>query len=84
MTHCATHSFWNAYAALPKQTQKLADKAFQQLRDNPRHPSLRLKKVGELWSARVSIDCRALALEDGNGLVWIWIGVHAEYDRTLR
>lgn len=84
MSHRATHSFWNAYAALPKQTQKLADRAFFRLNDNPRHPSLQLKKVGEVWSARVSIDCRALALEDEHGLVWIWIGPHSEYDRFLR
>ena len=84
MTHHATHSFWSAYAALPKQTQKLADKAFQRLKDNPRHPSLQLKKVGQIWSARISINCRALAVEDGEGLVWIWIGDHAEYDKLLR
>jgi hypothetical protein len=26
---------------------------------------------------------RALAVEAGTGLVWSWIGTHADYDRLL-
>jgi len=44
---------------------------------------LHLKKVGRLWSIRVGLHYRALAVEDDADLVWFWVGTHAEYDRLL-
>lgn len=84
MTHKATATFWRSYHDLPDSVRTLADKNFALLKENPRHPSLRFKKTGELWSARVGSDYRALALEEADGFNWIWIGAHAEYDRLLR
>ena len=54
------------------------------LRNDPRHPSLRLKKVGLLWAVRVGLHYRALAVEDGADLLWVWIGTHSEYDGLIR
>ena len=51
--------------------------------ENPAHPSLRFKKVGKLWSARVGRDYRALAVADGEDFTWVWIGAHDQYDRLL-
>jgi hypothetical protein len=68
---------------LPQDVQKLADQAYAHLKENPRHPSLQLKKVGRFWSARVGGHYRALAVEAGDSLVWFWIGTHADYDRLL-
>ena len=45
--------------------------------------SLHLKKIGRFWSARVGAHYRALAVEAPDGLVWFWIGSHADYDRLL-
>jgi hypothetical protein len=45
---------------------------------------LHLKKVGRFWSARVTLDFRAVAIEDGPQLAWFWIGHHDEYDRLIR
>ena len=84
MKHKATATFWRSYNELPDSVRVLADKNFALLKENPRHPSLRFKKTGELWSARVGSDYRALALEEADGFSWIWIGTHAEYDRLLR
>lgn len=53
MKHFASRAFWEAYDKLPEQVRALADKNFALLKDNPRHPSLQLKKVGRFWSARV-------------------------------
>jgi hypothetical protein len=79
-----THSdFWECYRALPKDIQGLADKAFVLLKQDARHSSLRFKKVGPYWSARVGRQYRALAMEAPDGLLWFWIGTHAEYDRLL-
>jgi hypothetical protein len=70
---------------LPQPIRDLADKNFALLKLDQNHPSLSFKKVGaELWSARVGIRYRALALEQDGDFVWIWIGSHAEYDRLIK
>src|SRR5688572_9344736 len=43
-----------------------------------------VKKVGRIWSARVSLAIRALAAEHGEDFVWFWIGDHREYERLIR
>ena len=83
MSHFATPEFWYPYRHLPVEVQKLADKNFEILKQNSQHPSLRLKKVGVFWSARVGLHYRALAKERSDGLVWFWIGHHSEYDQVL-
>jgi hypothetical protein len=82
--HLARKSFWEHYDRLPKKIKALADKDFELLKRDPRHPSLQLKKAGRLWSARVGIDFRALAYDSSAGLVWFWIGPHDEYERYLK
>ena len=53
MRHFASPSFWEAYAKLPENIRGLADKSYALLKEDPRHPSLRLKKIGRFWSVRV-------------------------------
>jgi mRNA-degrading endonuclease RelE of RelBE toxin-antitoxin system len=84
MRHRATPRFWEHYRRLPTDVRDLADKNFQLLQSNPRHPSLQLKKVGNVWSARVGLAHRALAVEDGEDFLWVWIGSHDDYDRLIR
>ena len=73
--------FWRFYEKLPKDIQGLADKNFALLKENPEHPSLYLKTVGRYWSIRIGEKNRALGVEVGDeGLLWCWIGSHAEYD----
>jgi hypothetical protein len=62
----------------------LADKKFTLLKADPRHGSIRLKKIGRYWSARVGLYYRVLAKERPDGFVWFWIGPHSEYDRFIR
>jgi hypothetical protein len=82
--HRTTERFWERYRALPEDVRSLADSRFQILKENPRHPSLRFKKVGNFWSARVGLAHRALAVEDGADFIWVWIGSHADYERITR
>ncbi|MFP4260875.1 MAG: hypothetical protein ACLFS1_07340 [Opitutales bacterium] len=84
MKHFASPDFWFHYRLLPENIQDLADKNFSLLKENSGHPSLRLKKVGIFWSARVGISYRALGKEREEGIVWIWIGTHAEYDQLIK
>ena len=83
MRHFASPAFWKHYHALPKEIQHQANKAFAILKSNPRHPSLCFEKKGKGWSARVSQGYHALARERAEGLVWIWIGSHDEYERSI-
>lgn len=84
MIHRASPAFWRLYGALPDEVRKLADESYAKLKADPQHPSLHLKRVGRFWSARVSRQHRALAVEVDGGLIWWWIGTHDEYDRLIR
>jgi hypothetical protein len=84
MRHFASPAFWDAYAKLPAAVRDLADKNYSLLKENPQHPSLRFKKVGRFWSVRVGLRYRALATEADGGLLWFWIGSHADYDALVR
>jgi mRNA-degrading endonuclease RelE of RelBE toxin-antitoxin system len=83
VTHFASQEFWRLYEQLPENIRRLADKNFEILKADPRHPSLRLKKVGRYWSARIGDNYRTLAVESSDGLIWFWIGTHADYDRLI-
>jgi hypothetical protein len=83
LNHHATPDFWACYRSLPEEAQKLADQAYKRLKQDPRYPSLHFKKVGRFWSARVSGSYRALAVEGADGLIWFWIGSHADYDKLI-
>ena len=83
MIHHASPDFWECYRALPLAVRQLADQAFERLKSDPRYPSLHFKKVGRYWSARVGDRHRALAVDAPDGLVWFWIGTHAEYYKLV-
>ena len=83
MRHLASPAFWKSYAGLPENIQALADKCYVLPKENPRRPSLQLKKVGRFWSVRVGGRYRALAIEIEGGLVWFWIGSHADCDAMI-
>ena len=82
MKHLTLPRFWQHYRQLPQEVQELAKKNFELLKADPLHPSLHFKRVGkakQLWSVRVGV----LAKEKPEGMVWFWIGPHAEYDKIL-
>ena len=83
MKHSASSRFWERYAALPEEIRRLADKSYQLLKSDPKYPSLHFKKLGKFWSVRVGLHHRALAVEVEDGMLWVWIGTHAEYDRLV-
>ena len=81
--HRAAPDFWVYFDRLPSAAQRTARRNFNLLKENPGHPSLRFKKVGSFWSARVGRSYRALAVEDGADFIWLWVGTHADYDRMI-
>jgi hypothetical protein len=83
MNHFSTPGFWFHYRKLPDEVRELADRCFEMLRSDHNHSSLRFKKVGKFWSARVGLRHRALARQRREGFVWFWIGGHDEYKRLI-
>jgi hypothetical protein len=83
LNHYASPDFWASYHALPRGVQSLADKSFALLKSDSRHPSLRFKRVGEYYSARVGLHYRAVGIAVENGISWFWIGTHADYDKIV-
>jgi hypothetical protein len=82
--HKTSKRFWTCFNQLPVPIQRLARKNFELLKRYPQHPSLHFKKVGKLWSARIGLNYRTLAVEDQQDLIWVWIGTHEEYERMLK
>lgn len=83
MRHYASSSFWKQFDSLPEDVRNLAEKNYRLLKVDQRHPSLNLKKIGDLWSVRVGLHYRALGVDASDGILWFWIGSHAEYDKLL-
>jgi hypothetical protein len=67
--HRATARFWTSLARLPEPIQRVARQNFELLKMDPAHPSLHFKRIGKLWSARVGINYRAIAVKDGEDFI---------------
>lgn len=81
-----TREFREAFASLPNDVRRQAQRAYRLFLADPRHPSLRFKKVDEesnVYSVRIGLGYRALGVLEGSTVVWFWIGSHAECDRLL-
>lgn len=83
MIHHAAPDFWSRYHALPAEIREIADRAFALLKADPYHPSLHFKRIDDMWSVRVGAHYRALAVSVSDGILWVWIGSHGEYNRLV-
>ncbi len=58
----ASRDFWRLYRRLPRDVRRLAAKSYKAWQQDPFHPSLHFKKVGDnLWSVRVGGHHRGIA-----------------------
>ncbi len=83
----ASRRFWKCYDELPESIRRLAEKNYHLWRDNPSHPSLDFKKLGARggrFSIRVGDHYRALGHKISDGVEWVWIGTHEEYNKLVR
>ena len=68
------------------EEQDRARQGYRLWQANPRHGSLRFKRVSRaqpIYSVRVGLNFRALGLLENDTITWYWIGTHNEYDRLL-
>lgn len=80
----ALPSFWEAYERLSKDIRRRARKAYRLWKDNPFHPSLRFKCINreeDVWSVRITLNCRAVGILEGDTVTWFWVGRHDDYEQ---
>lgn len=74
-----THSFIRDYHGLPEQVQKAVDGKLALLIRNPRHPSLRLKKMQDprnIWEGRITRGYRFTFQMQGEAYILRRLGTH--------
>jgi mRNA-degrading endonuclease RelE of RelBE toxin-antitoxin system len=79
MTFRPTTRFADDYTRLPQTLQQRVDKALALLLDNPRHPSLQIKKMKgyeNRWEGRVSLHYRFTFTIDADAYVLLRVGTH--------
>lgn len=81
-----TKSFRDSYDRLPADIRRRADEAYRLFSADPKHPSLRFKKIHAtepIYSVRISLNYRAVGVIREDLIVWFFIGTHHEYDQLL-
>jgi mRNA-degrading endonuclease RelE of RelBE toxin-antitoxin system len=74
-----TRPFDEDYKAQPESIKNLADKQFTLLLENPRHPSLRLKKIKghpDIWEGRITKSYRFTFQISGETYILRRMGTH--------
>jgi mRNA-degrading endonuclease RelE of RelBE toxin-antitoxin system len=65
--------------ALTQQLRQRVDKALRLLLENPRHPSLQIKKMKgyeDRWEGRVTLHYRLIFTIEGDAYVLLRVGTH--------
>jgi hypothetical protein len=78
--------FWRRFNRLPVEIQLQTREAFRLFRHHPRQPSLRFKALKahpNVYSVRIGLHYRAVALRSGDTVRWFWIGSHSDFDREF-
>jgi len=74
-----TERFRKEYERLPEQLQRRVDKALGLLLQNPRHPSLQIKKIKgyeDRWEGRVTHHYRFTFTAGGDAYILLRVGTH--------
>jgi hypothetical protein len=61
-------------------------RAYCLFQSNSARPGLQFKELGgedDIYSARIGLDYRALAVAKQGRVVWYWIGSHSDYDHSV-
>ncbi|MEY2494114.1 MAG: hypothetical protein QOJ45_606 [Verrucomicrobiota bacterium] len=81
----ATARFWKLYSALPPHVHQLARKNYRLWQKDEHHPSLGFKRLkggsAKGFSIRVGDHYRAIGQRLDDGIEWVWIGSHEDYNK---
>ena len=73
MKSVATKRFWDLFLALPEEVQNLAVKNYRLWQRDPRHPSLRFRRLqgsDDRFIIRVGDHYRTLGSQGGEVTIW--------------
>lgn len=80
-------SYWRYFDELPEEVRKQAEKNYKLWKENPKHPSLRFKKIHgsmPIFSYRVGLRYRTVGVQaDDDRIVWFWIGPFESYAKII-
>ncbi|MFZ2447207.1 MAG: hypothetical protein WAW37_12685 [Syntrophobacteraceae bacterium] len=74
-----TRSFKRDYLSLPRSIQKATDKQIELLLEDPRHPSLNIKKMHDprnIWEGRITAGYRFTFVMEADTYVLRRVGTH--------
>lgn len=75
----STERFVKDYEGLPQRLRRQVDKALGLLLEDPRHPSLQVKKVKgskDRWEGRVTLHYRFIFTIQGDTYLLLRVGTH--------
>ncbi len=75
----STERFAKDYQGLPERLQNRVDTALQLMLENPRHPSLQIKKIKgceNRWEGRVTLQYRFIFRIEGDTYLLLRVGTH--------
>jgi len=84
MKYARTERFKKAAAKLPPEIQEKVAKAFRLFKENPRHPSLGVKRIQgmpDVWEGRIDRNYRFTFHYEGDVCVFRNIGPHSIIER---
>lgn len=84
MQHFFDSKFKKAFTKLPKNIQSKVRKNAELLKENTSHPSLNYKKLGKLYSVRITMYYRMLGYIEEGDIIWFWVGGHDEYEKLIK
>jgi len=74
-----TERFAKEYERLPQHLQRRVDKVLGLLLENPRHPSLQIKRIRDQenrWEGRVTLHYRFIFSLEGDAYLLLRVGTH--------
>jgi hypothetical protein len=82
----ATQKFWKCFELLPSEIQDKAKQTYHGWKADPFNPQFSFKQMNSkraVFSIRIALKYRALAIKQNNTKIWFWIGSHEDYNNLV-
>lgn len=81
-----TTKFWKLFHDLPVEIRRHAVDTYRRWQVDPFNRSLQFKRIHRtesIYSVRIGLHYRAVALVEDDVATWFWIGSHSDYDKLI-
>jgi hypothetical protein len=83
LNHFANHDYWFHYRRLPPEIRAIADEKFKLLKADTSSSFATVEKGRSSLVCSCDAFVSRVGKDRKDGLVWFWIGGHAEYERLI-